>query len=150
MTTPAQFTTGAPATWGDVTGALTSMMSAKREKAAEKLANRMKKLKNFTSPGWQFFKRVLIFAALIGFFAIFYYIEIKKDKGKDHKDPNVQYEWSFVADENGDPIMNPLYTSTVVTSTIGYGDYYPLTQRGMILIVFHILITWITFSWFLS
>jgi len=45
-------------------------------------------------------------------------------------------------------IVNGFYASTVINSTVGYGDYYPLTQGGIILVCFNILITWGLFTAF--
>ena len=133
---PSQFTTGNPISLSDI-GNMTHQMFKERSAArAVKLTEKLEKLKKYTTPGWQWFKRMIIFLLLIGSFAIGYYVLIR-----DNPD-----EWSASKDADGNPILNPLYTSTIVTSTIGYGDYYPLTQRGIAFVVFHTLITWMVFS----
>ena len=99
-----------------------------------------KKLQELRTPGWQLLTKTILFLVLIIVFGGIYQSVIG----------NNPEEWSHPQDENGNSIINGFYVSTVVNSTVGYGDYYPYSQRGIILIVFNILISWILFTMFLG
>ena len=94
------------------------------------------KLRQMSTPGWQFFRKILIFVILIMVFGGIYQAMIG----------NNPEEWSHPTKEDGGSIINGFYVSTVVNSTVGYGDYYPYSHRGIILVIFNILISWILFS----
>jgi hypothetical protein len=94
------------------------------------------KLSEMSTPGWQYLYKAGIFLILWLVFGILYQVVIG----------NNPEEWSHPTDENDKSIINGFYVSTVVNSTVGYGDYYPYSQRGILLIVFNILFAWILFS----
>ena len=100
------------------------------------IPNKLSRLKEMSTPGWQFLKKVGTFTVLIVVFAFIYQYMIS----------NNPEEWSHPTDENGDSIINGLYVSTVINSTVGYGDYYPFSQRAIIMVVLNILLSWILFS----
>lgn len=96
--------------------------------------------KDIRTPGWQMLWKVIIFLVLIIVFGGIYHSMIS----------NNPEEWSHPTDENGDPIVNGFYVSTIINSTVGYGDYYPYSSRAITLVVINILITWIVFTVFLG
>ena len=92
------------------------------------------------TPGWQMLWKIIVFLLLILVFGGIYQAMIG----------NNPEEWSHPTNENYEPIINGFYVSTIINSTVGYGDYYPYSERGVILVVFNILISWIVFSLFLG
>ena len=98
------------------------------------------RLKEMSTPGWQYVKKCGIFFLMIFVFGVAYQVMIG----------NTPEEWAHPTDENGGSIINGPYAATVICTTVGYGDYYPYSQRGMVLVVFTILISWIVTTSLLS
>lgn len=102
--------------------------------------NRMERLKQMSTPGWQFFKRVVIFMLIIVTFGITYQVMMS----------NYPDEWEHPKDDNGNSIINGMYFSTIIASTTGYGDYYPYSKRAMLIVVLNVLVAWILFQTMLN
>lgn len=99
----------------------------------ERISERLEQMR---TPGWQMLVKTSIFFFLIIVFGIVYQVVIGNNPD----------DWSHPTDKDGNSIVNGLYTATVINSTVGYGDYYPYTYSGMLLVAFNILIAWIVFT----
>lgn len=99
-----------------------------------------KKIQEIRTPGWQLFMKVLVFLTMTLIFGIVYQVMIG----------NNPEEWSHPTDGDDNPIVNGWYVATVVNSTVGYGDYYPYSQRAIMLVCFNVLISWVMFTMFLG
>lgn len=91
--------------------------------------------RNMTTPGWQFIYKVVIFLLMIIVFGGIYQYQLSNNPS----------EWAHPKDKNGNSILNGFYLSSVVGSTVGYGDYYPYSARGIAIVLVNVMISWILF-----
>lgn len=123
-----------------VQGAVTATANTPSSAFAQLFPKDSTKLGNMVTPGWQFVRRAAVFIVMIIVFGIIYQFMIGYNPE----------EWAHPTDENGHSIINGAYAATVISSTVGYGDYYPYSQRGMILVVLNVLTSWIVATTILS
>lgn len=127
-------------TLGPMLGQATGVRGNFFQKPLGALTTLTKKFEQMRTPGWQLLTKSIIFIVLIVVFGAIYQVVIGNNKE----------EWAHPTDGSGSSIINGMYVSTVVNSTVGFGDYYPYSQRGMVLVVFNVMISWILFSMFLG
>jgi len=103
-------------------------------------AKKLEGMRQRSTPGWQFLKRVLIFIVIIITFGITYQVMIGSNPE----------EWSHPTNENDEPIVNGIYFASVVSGTVGFGDYYPFSKRAMFVVSLNVLVAWIAFQTLLN
>lgn len=121
------------------TGATFGTLSAPR--TFRNLTGQLKNIKDeIRTPGWQMLWKVVVFLILIITFGVVYQITIG----------NNPEEWAHPTDDENNSIVNGFYVSTVINSTVGYGDYYPYSSRAILLVIINVIISWLVFTFFLG
>lgn len=93
-----------------------------------------------STPGWQFFWKTIIFLSMILIFGAIYQGHMSGNKDS----------WSQPSDENDKTISNGFYAASVITSTVGYGDYYPYSSGAIAIVIINVLMSWVLFSSYLG
>lgn len=96
-----------------------------------------KKMAQMSTPGWQILKKTIILLLWLFIFGMIYGSQIKPET------------WSVPSDKDGNDLVGyraGLYAGTIINSTIGYGDYYPIEGSQMALVAINALATWFLFT----
>jgi hypothetical protein len=83
---------------------------------------------NFLCSGNKAIKVVGIILAIQILFGLIYGLIFKFDKDIDN-------DWSHSGMDT--PFLNGFYTSTIITSSVGFGDFYPKNALGKLLVKIH-------------
>lgn len=84
------------------------------------------------TPGWQYFKRAIVFVGMIIMLGTMFHILMRNNPD----------EWKLQNDENGEPIINGFYYSVNLLTYTGYGDYTPRSQRAILIVMLFMLVWW--------
>ena len=83
---------------------------------------------DFLCKGNKAIKVVAILLAIQLIFGLIYGLIFKFDKDLDN-------DWSHSG--NDTPILNGIYASTIITTSVGFGDFYPKNALGKLLVKIH-------------